>query len=61
MNDNASREAALAMLAATYGSNPLPDAAEPIIVILPTKVKAPKVAKTPKGKRVSKRISRNAS
>jgi hypothetical protein len=54
MNDNASREAALAMLAATYGSNPLPDAAEPIIVVLPTKVKAPKVAKTPKGKRVSK-------
>jgi len=47
--NTASRDAALAMLAMTYHVEPLPEAAEPIVTILPAK--AAKVKKEKKGKK----------
>lgn len=46
MSDN--MQAALAMLAATYGTNPLPDSAEPIVTVLPAKAVKPKKEKKSK-------------
>lgn len=53
MNHSASRDAALAMLAATYHVEPLPEAAEKIVVSLPASAK-PKKEKPIKGKKSSK-------
>lgn len=52
--NTASRDAALAMLAATYHVEPLPEAAEKIVVILPAKAAKVKAPKPIKGKKASK-------